>query len=115
MGETIVAATERAATKEQQGYVYAYDMLGEGARTMADAERYLKAYQEAIVTTGDAAVASGKNDPRRVPGISVKLSAIHPRYEFTHKARVMAEIVPKLKALCLQAKHYTIGLTVDAE
>ncbi|MFT5297318.1 MAG: RHH-type proline utilization regulon transcriptional repressor/proline dehydrogenase [Colwellia sp.] len=115
MGETIVAATVRAATKEQQGYVYSYDMLGEGARTMADAERYLKAYQDAIVTIGDAAVASSKNDPRRVPGISVKLSAIHPRYEFTHKARVMAEIVPKLKALCLQAKHYNIGLTVDAE
>jgi RHH-type transcriptional regulator, proline utilization regulon repressor / proline dehydrogenase / delta 1-pyrroline-5-carboxylate dehydrogenase len=115
MGETIVAATERAATKEQQGYVYSYDMLGEGARTMADATRYLKAYQDAIVTIGNAAVASGKNDPRKVPGISVKLSAIHPRYEFTHKARVMAEIVPKLKALCLQAKHYNIGLTVDAE
>ena len=115
MGETITAATERAATKEQQGYVYSYDMLGEGARTMADATHYLKAYQDAIVTIGEAAVASGKNDPRRVPGISVKLSAIHPRYEFTHKARVMAEIVPKLKALCLQAKHYNIGLTVDAE
>jgi RHH-type proline utilization regulon transcriptional repressor/proline dehydrogenase/delta 1-pyrroline-5-carboxylate dehydrogenase len=115
MGETITAATERAATKEQQGYVYSYDMLGEGARTMADAERYLKAYQEAIETIGKVAVASGKNNPRKVPGISVKLSAIHPRYEFTHKARVMAEIVPKLKALCLQAKQYNIGLTVDAE
>ncbi|MDG1751656.1 MAG: bifunctional proline dehydrogenase/L-glutamate gamma-semialdehyde dehydrogenase PutA, partial [Thalassotalea sp.] len=115
MGETITAATERAATKEQQGYVYSYDMLGEGARTMHDAERYLKAYQDAIVTIGNTAVASGKNDPRKVPGISVKLSAIHPRYEFTHKARVMAEIVPKLKALCLQAKFYNIGLTVDAE
>ena len=115
MGETIVAATERAATKEQQGYVYSYDMLGEGARTMADAERYLKSYQDAIVTIGNAAVASGKNDPRKVPGISVKLSAIHPRYEFTHKERVMAEVVPKLKALCLQAKQYNIGLTVDAE
>ncbi|WP_085297391.1 bifunctional proline dehydrogenase/L-glutamate gamma-semialdehyde dehydrogenase PutA [Cognaticolwellia mytili] len=115
MGETITAATERAATKEQQGYVYSYDMLGEGARTMADAERYLKSYQDAIVTIGNAAVVSGKNDPRKVPGISVKLSAIHPRYEFTHKERVMAEIVPKLKALCLQAKHYNIGLTVDAE
>ena len=115
MGETIVAATERAETKEQQGYVYSYDMLGEGARTMADAERYLKSYQDAIVTIGNAAVASGKNDPRKVPGISVKLSAIHPRYEFTHKERVMAEVVPKLKALCLQAKQYNIGLTVDAE
>ncbi|MBA6336943.1 bifunctional proline dehydrogenase/L-glutamate gamma-semialdehyde dehydrogenase PutA [Colwellia sp. BRX8-7] len=115
MGETIQAATARAATKEQQGYVYSYDMLGEGARTMADADRYFKSYQVAIDAIGAVARASGKNDPRRVPGISVKLSAIHPRYEFTHKARVMAEIVPKLKALCLQAKSYNIGLTVDAE
>ncbi|MGB1263356.1 MAG: bifunctional proline dehydrogenase/L-glutamate gamma-semialdehyde dehydrogenase PutA [Cognaticolwellia sp.] len=115
MGETITAATERAASKEQQGYVYSYDMLGEGARTMSDAERYFKAYQDAIDAIGKVARASGKNDPRKVPGISVKLSAIHPRYEFSHNARVMAEIVPKLKALCLQAKSYNIGLTVDAE
>lgn len=115
MGETIADATKRAATKEQQGYVYSYDMLGEGARTMDDANRYLKSYQEAIEEIGKVALASGKNDPRRVPGISVKLSAIHPRYEFTHKSRVMNEIVPKLKALCLQAKVYNIGLTVDAE
>tara|TARA_R110001583_G_scaffold9571_5_gene45248 strand:+ start:9431 stop:13258 length:3828 start_codon:yes stop_codon:yes gene_type:complete len=115
MGETIKAATERAATKEQQGYVYSYDMLGEGARSMADANRYFKAYEDAIETIGKVAQASGKNDPRKVPGISVKLSAIHPRYEFTHKTRVMAEVVPKLKALCLQAKYYNIGLTVDAE
>ena len=115
MGETIADATERAATKEQHGYVYSYDMLGEGARTMNDAERYLKSYQDAIDTIGSIAQASGKNDPRRVPGISVKLSAIHSRYEFSHKTRVMAEIVPKLKALCLQAKSYNIGLTVDAE
>ncbi len=115
MGETIKAATERGGKKEQQGYVYSYDMIGEGARTMADAERYLKAYQDAIDTIGKVARASGKNDPRKVPGISVKLSAIHPRYEFTDKARVMTEIVPKLKALCLQAKSYNIGLMVDAE
>lgn len=115
MGETIQAATERASTKEQQGYVYSYDMLGEGARTMADAGIYLKAYQYAIIAIGEVAVASGKNDPRKVPGISIKLSAIHPRYEFSHKDRVMTEIVPKLKALCLQAKQYNIGLTVDAE
>ena len=115
MGETIKAATERAASKEQQGYVYSYDMLGEGARTMDDADRYFKAYQVAIEAIGKVARASGKNDPRKVPGISVKLSAIHPRYEFTHEARVMAEIVPKLKALCIQAKSYNIGLTVDAE
>ena len=115
MGETIADATVRAAAKEQQGYVYSYDMLGEGARTMEDAERYLKSYQDAIEEIGKVATESGKNDPRRVPGISVKLSAIHPRYEFTHKSRVMDEIVPKLKALCLHAKAYNIGLTVDAE
>ncbi|MCW8864999.1 MAG: bifunctional proline dehydrogenase/L-glutamate gamma-semialdehyde dehydrogenase PutA, partial [Colwellia sp.] len=115
MGETITDATQRAAEKEQKGYVYSYDMLGEGARTMRDAERYLKSYQDAIEVIGAVAQSSGKNDPRRVPGISVKLSAIHPRYEFTHKARVMNEIVPKLKALCMQAKQYNIGLTVDAE
>ncbi|MBA6338545.1 bifunctional proline dehydrogenase/L-glutamate gamma-semialdehyde dehydrogenase PutA [Colwellia sp. BRX8-7] len=115
MGDTIIAATERAADKEQQGYVYSFDMLGEGARTMNDADKYFKAYQEAIDTIGNVARATGKDDPRKVPGISVKLSAIHPRYEFNHKERVMAEIVPKLKALCLQAKSYNIGLTVDAE
>jgi len=115
MGENIKAATVRAATKEQQGYVYSYDMLGEGARTMADADKYLKAYADAIDDIGEVAVASGKNDPRKVPGISIKLSAIHPRYEFSHKGRVMEELVPKLKALCLQAKQYNIGLTVDAE
>ncbi|WP_422382024.1 bifunctional proline dehydrogenase/L-glutamate gamma-semialdehyde dehydrogenase PutA [Marinicellulosiphila megalodicopiae] len=115
MGETIKDATVRAATKEQQGYVYSYDMLGEGARTMADADRYFKSYQNAIDVIGKVAQTSGKNDPRKVPGISVKLSAIHPRYEFVQNERVMNEIVPKLKALCLQAKSYNIGLTVDAE
>jgi len=115
MGETIEAATKRAATKEQQGYVYSYDMLGEGARTMADANKYFKAYEDAITAIGAVAVASGHNDPRKVPGISIKLSAIHPRYEFSHKYRVMDEIVPKLKALCLHAKQFNIGLTIDAE
>ena len=115
MGETIKAATERAATKEQEGYVYSYDMLGESARTMANANTYFSAYQEAITEIGEVALASGQNDPRKVPGISIKLSAIHPRYEFFHKEQVMAEIVPKLKELCLQAKQYNIGLTLDAE
>lgn len=115
MGQTIEAATQRAIEKEQKGYVYSYDMLGEGARTMADAERYFEAYQAAIAVIGAVAQTTQKNDPRRVPGISVKLSAIHPRFEFSQKERVMAELVPKLKQLCLQAKKYNIGLTVDAE
>jgi RHH-type proline utilization regulon transcriptional repressor/proline dehydrogenase/delta 1-pyrroline-5-carboxylate dehydrogenase len=115
MGETIQAATEHATKQERQGFVYSYDMLGEGARTMDDADNYFIAYQVAIDVIGAVSLASGKNDPRRVPGISVKLSAIHPRYEFAQKERVMTEAVPKLKALCLQAKRYNIGLTVDAE
>ena len=115
MGETIKAATVRAAAKEQQGYVYSYDMLGEGARTMSDAQLYYNAYENSIIEIGKVALASGKNDARKVPGISIKLSAIHPRYELANKTRIMAELVPKLKALCLQAKHYNIGLTIDAE
>ncbi|PCI59073.1 MAG: trifunctional transcriptional regulator/proline dehydrogenase/L-glutamate gamma-semialdehyde dehydrogenase [Gammaproteobacteria bacterium] len=112
MGETIEDATERARKKEQKGYVYSYDMLGEGARTMADAQRYFQSYVDAIRVIGNAANGQG---PTKSPGISIKLSAIHPRYEFTHQARVMAELVPKLKELCLLAKSYDIGLTIDAE
>ena len=112
MGRTIDEAIERAADKEQKGYVYSYDMLGEGARTMKDAERYFQSYMTAIHAIGKAANGRG---PIKSPGISVKISAIHPRYEFTHRERVMAEIVPKLKELALAAKSYDIGFTVDAE
>ena len=112
MGETIKDAVERAKDKETKGYVYSYDMLGEGARTMKDADRYYNSYVSAIKVIGKAAAGRG---PKRSPGISVKLSAIHPRYEFLHAERVMAEIPPKLKALCLMAKEFDIGLTVDAE
>ncbi|MBD1581529.1 bifunctional proline dehydrogenase/L-glutamate gamma-semialdehyde dehydrogenase PutA [Pseudoalteromonas sp. S16_S37] len=112
MGQNINEAIERAADKEQKGYVYSYDMLGEGARTMADAERYFNSYMTAIHAIGKAANGRG---PIKSPGISVKLSAIHPRYEFSHRDRVMNEIVPKLKELALAAKQYDIGFTVDAE
>jgi RHH-type proline utilization regulon transcriptional repressor/proline dehydrogenase/delta 1-pyrroline-5-carboxylate dehydrogenase len=112
MGETIEAATERAIEKERNGYVYSYDMLGEGARNMEDADKYYDAYIKAIHVIGK--VAQGKG-PRTSPGISIKLSAIHSRYEFSHRDRVMDEVVPRLKALCLLAKQYNIGLTVDAE
>ncbi|MFT5540908.1 MAG: RHH-type proline utilization regulon transcriptional repressor/proline dehydrogenase [Glaciecola sp.] len=112
LGETIEEAVKRAADKETQGYVYSYDMLGEGARTMKDADRYYDAYVQAIEVIGKAANGRG---PRKSPGISVKLSAIHPRYDFAKYDRAMDEISPKLKALCLLAKKYDIGLTVDAE
>lgn len=112
MGTNINEAIERAKDAETKGYVYSYDMLGEGARTMADAERYYNAYLTAIHALGNAAKGKG---PIKSPGISVKLSAIHPRYEHTHQERVFSELVPKLKALALVAKGYDIGFTVDAE
>lgn len=112
MGETIEDAVARAKDKEEKGYAYSYDMLGEGARTSADAQRYFDAYVKAINVIGKAANGRG---PRLSPGISVKLSAIHPRYEFSHRERVLEEIPAKLKQLCLMAKAFDIGLTVDAE
>lgn len=112
MGQNIEEALERAVEAEKKGYVYSYDMLGEGARTAKDAERYYQSYVDAIHAIGKAANGRG---PIKSPGISVKLSAIHPRYEFTHKERVFAELVPKLKELALLAKQYNIGFTVDAE
>ena len=112
MGRTIEEAVERAVETEQKGYVYSYDMLGEGARTMADADSYFDSYMMAIEAIGKA---STDRDHIKSPGISVKLSAIHPRYEFTHKERVMNELVPKVKELALAAKHYNIGFTIDAE
>lgn len=112
MGETIEDAVHRASDKEKKGYVYSYDMLGEGARTEKDAQRYYDSYVHAIDVIGKAAKGKG---PRKSPGISVKLSAIHPRYDLLKYERVMHEIPAKLKALCLMAKKYDIGLTVDAE
>jgi RHH-type proline utilization regulon transcriptional repressor/proline dehydrogenase/delta 1-pyrroline-5-carboxylate dehydrogenase len=112
LGETIEDAVRRAEEKERKGYVYSYDVLGEGARTQKDADDYFNAYAHAIKVIGKAGKGKG---PRKSPGISVKLSAIHPRFEFTHRERVMAEIPPRLKELCLLAREYDIGLTVDAE
>ncbi len=112
MGTTIGAALERANEMEAKGFRYSYDMLGEGARTMADADRYFDSYMRAIDTIGKAAKGRG---PFNSPGISVKLSAIHPRYEFSHRDRVMNELVPRVKQLALAAKAYDIGFTIDAE
>src|SRR5262249_51345509 len=96
MGRTIDEALERARSSERKGYRYSYDMLGEAARTMADADRYFGAYETAIAAIGRAAAGRGPIDG---PGISVKLSALHPRYEFAQHERVMSELVPRLIAL----------------
>lgn len=106
LGETIEAALARG----KQGYTYSFDMLGEAARTHKDAERYYLAYSAAIT----AIVANG-GDIRSNNGISVKLSALHPRYEVAQETRVMRDLVPRLAALASLAKAAGIGLNIDAE
>ena len=112
LGEDISAAMKRAQELEAQGYTYSYDMLGEAARTEGDARRYHLSYSAAI--TAIAAAARG-NDIRANPGISVKLSALHPRYEVAKEARVMAELVPRVRALAGLAKAAGLGFNIDAE
>jgi RHH-type transcriptional regulator, proline utilization regulon repressor / proline dehydrogenase / delta 1-pyrroline-5-carboxylate dehydrogenase len=112
LGETIEAALVRAQSQSARAPRYSFDMLGEGARTAADAERYLNSYQRAIDAIGRS--VDGRALPDR-PGISVKLSALHPRFEAVSHGRVMAELVPRLLQLALQAKTYDLNFTVDAE
>jgi RHH-type proline utilization regulon transcriptional repressor/proline dehydrogenase/delta 1-pyrroline-5-carboxylate dehydrogenase len=97
---------------ERKGYTYSYDMLGEAARTEKDAARYQLSYSRAIGAIAEACISA---DIRENPGISVKLSALHPRYEVAQAARVMDELVPRLRALAYLAKAAGMGLNVDAE
>jgi RHH-type proline utilization regulon transcriptional repressor/proline dehydrogenase/delta 1-pyrroline-5-carboxylate dehydrogenase len=112
LGETIDKAMDRARELEAKGYTYSYDMLGEAARTEGDARRYHLSYSRAI--TAIAGAAKG-NDIRTNPGISVKLSALHPRYEVAKRARVMEELVPRVRALAGLAKAAGLGFNIDAE
>ena len=112
LGETIEAALERAQADRAPAPRYSFDMLGEGARTAADATRYFNAYASAIEAIGRD--AGHRPLPDR-PGISVKLSALHPRYEAVSQARVASELVPRLIDLARRAKAYDLNLTVDAE
>ena len=102
-----------AARKKQPQLTYSYDMLGEGARTDADALHYLQSYQNAIESI---ATRAGKTDAtEQNDGISIKLSALHPRYEWTQRERILAELVPRVWGLCEQAARANINLTIDAE
>ena len=112
LGESIEAAMKRAEELEGRGYAYSYDMLGEAARTEGDARRYHLSYSRAI--TAIAAAAKGQ-DIRANPGISVKLSALHPRYEVAKRERVMEELVPRLRALAGLARAAGLGFNIDAE
>ncbi|MBO0733460.1 MAG: bifunctional proline dehydrogenase/L-glutamate gamma-semialdehyde dehydrogenase PutA, partial [Methylocapsa sp.] len=111
-GETIEQALWRARSREGRHYRYSFDMLGEGARTEEDAKRYFDSYAHAIEAIGDSAGSSPL--PER-PGISVKLSALHPRYEPLSRPRVLTELVPRVARLARMAKRYDLNFTVDAE
>ncbi|MNR88967.1 Bifunctional protein PutA [compost metagenome] len=114
-GQTISAALEQSRVHEAKGYRYSYDMLGEAAMTAADAARYFASYSKAIHAIGASSAQRGVVGIYQGPGISVKLSALHPRYVRAQRTRVMQELLPRLKQLVLLAKHYDIGLNIDAE
>ncbi|MES2833029.1 MAG: bifunctional proline dehydrogenase/L-glutamate gamma-semialdehyde dehydrogenase PutA [Pseudomonadota bacterium] len=111
-GQTIESALANSRSGIDRGYQYSYDMLGEAAVTAADARRYYDAYEAAIHAIGSAAAGRGIKDG---PGISVKLSALHPRYSRAQRTRVMDELLPRLKNLVLLAARYAIGINIDAE
>lgn len=111
-GETIAEALANASRFESKGFRYSYDMLGEAALTEHDAQKYLASYEQAIHSIGKASHGRGIYEG---PGISIKLSALHPRYSRAQYERVMDELYPRLLSLTLLAKQYDIGLNIDAE
>lgn len=112
MGETIHQALHRARPHMNKGMRYSFDVLGEGARTAEDAERYTQGYLRAIEAIGQF---QHTYNFRRPSGISVKLSALHPRYEISQRDRVLKEMLPRLELLCRRAAEFNIPLTIDAE
>ena len=111
-GQTITDALAHASQREAQGFRYSFDMLGEAALTAHDAARYLRDYEVAIHAIGLASEGRGVYGG---PGISIKLSALHPRYSVAQRSRVMEGLYPVLVGLCVLAKRYDIGLNIDAE
>ncbi len=113
MGRNIGEALERAAGKDERDYRYSFDMLGEAALTRADAERYREKYSAAIAAVGKA--VSQRESITARHSVSIKLSALHPRYEFSQSSRVMAELYPVIESLVREARDAGIGVTLDAE
>ncbi|MCO4204193.1 trifunctional transcriptional regulator/proline dehydrogenase/L-glutamate gamma-semialdehyde dehydrogenase [Aeromonas taiwanensis] len=111
-GETIAEALANAGSMETKGFRYSYDMLGEAALTEEDAKRYLASYEQAIHAIGKASHGRGIYEG---PGISIKLSALHPRYSRAQYDRVMEELYPTLLGLTQLARQYDIGINIDAE
>ena len=112
LGRDIGEAMRRAQPLQAKGYRFSYDMLGEAAVTAADAERYFESYAAAIAAIG---AISGAVSPAENPGISVKLSALHPRYETAQRGRVLSELLPRVTRLARAAAEANIGFNIDAE
>ncbi|MEM7427216.1 MAG: proline dehydrogenase family protein, partial [Pseudomonadota bacterium] len=115
LGRTIEEALELAEEAEQIGYRHSYDMLGEAAMTADDAERYLKSYRDALISIADHAARGPARTIFEKPSISVKLSAIHPRYQPRKAARLEVELLPDIIDLAKLARERDMGLTIDAE
>src|SRR6195952_5345828 len=111
-GETISEALANSRKYEARGFRYSYDMLGEAATTEEDAQRYYASYEQAIHAIGKAAGGRGIYEG---PGISIKLSALHPRYSRSQQERTMNELLPRVRSLAQLARRYDIGLNIDAE
>lgn len=115
LGRTMKEALDVSAAFKSQGYRFSYDMLGEAARTMKDANRYWQSYSDAITELAASEKSGAKRPIHELPSISVKLSALHPRYEARTEVRVMEELYPQIQKLCVQARDGGIALTIDAE
>lgn len=111
-GQTISEALANNRKMEARGFRYSYDMLGEAATTAQDADRYYASYEQAIHAIGKAGAGRGIYEG---PGISIKLSALHPRYARAQRDRVMTELLPRVRALAVLARSYDVGLNIDAE
>jgi len=115
LGRTIEQALVRGREAQARGYRHSYDMLGEAALTAADAQRYLDAYAHAIDAIGASAPVASTTGLHERPGISVKLSALHPRFTSLQPDRIAHELLPRIQELCRQARQVGIGLNLDAE
>lgn len=113
LGETIEKSLKKAASFEKKGYCFSYDMLGEGARTATQAEQYFESYRRAIREVGKSSKKDAALYER--PSVSIKLTALHPRYEWVNRERVVAELLLKLKVLVSEARAARICVAIDAE
>ena len=110
-GRTIDEALKRAGPEQRQGLSHSFDMLGEAAKTFEDAERYAEAYRGAL----DRIAQEAKDGFRKSPGISVKLTALHPRFEYTHREEALARVIEVVRELALKASRADVHFTIDAE